>query len=510
MPGSTGERIISTLPMVLTGWLAILLVWAPLPFGSVTIFWSTLLRLGAFAALALALLVEDARRQRQPLLRIALAGCLVAILGLVQSVSLPDAIVGIVSPSHASQVETTRLLVADDGVDVQASLSVDPAASRRAALGWLAMVAAFLAAAVVGRRRSQRRVLYGAVVVTAVLQVFFGARGLFAASTQIWRVAVPGDPTRLRGSFVNPDHLALFLEIALVVTFAWGYRSLRRAAKERSPEWKVIGVAAPTICWLLLFVGIAFTGSRAGLIAAVLATLAQGLLLAAAFKSWRLAPVGVVAGTLGVAAVAWIGMQQGLGRLLATSAYEVAWNARPVLYQASLELWKLFPVLGTGLGTFAAAFPIVQPEEVAGLVWNHAHNDWLEMLVTTGILGLGLLLVGIWLLLDALRRLLLGSRSSDSRSAALAGLGAVIVVAFHEAVDFGLTMPANAFTLAVVLGASLGALRDYRAAGAAPLRAMTPGVKGRRSAERSSRREGRRSTSTSTSSGSPGRVTKTP
>ena len=35
-------------------------------------------------------------------------------------------------------------------------------------------------------------------------------------------------------------------------------------------------------------------------------------------------------------------------------------------------------------------------------------------------------------------------------------LGAVVAVSFHEALDFGLAMPANAFTLAVLLGAAVG------------------------------------------------------
>ena len=479
------------MPALLTGWLVLLLVWAPLPYASVTIRWATLLRLGAFAAFVLALAVEEAPRRRGPLLRIALLGCLVAALGLVQSMPLPDALVGVLSSSHAEQVEATRLLVAEEGVEVPMTLSVEPAASRAAALGWLSVMAAFLAAVVAGRRRQQRQVLFVTVAVAAALQIFFGAQRLFAESTQIWGADVPGDPGRLRGTFVNSDHLALYLGIALAVTFAWIYRAARRALWERSVEWRVIGVALPTICWLLLFVGLAFTGSRAGLLAAVLATLAQGLLLAAAVRNWRLAPLGLAAGTLGIAAVAWIGMQQGFGRLLATSSYEVAWNARPVIYQASAELWKMFPVFGTGLGTFVAAFPLVQPEGVAGLIWTHAHNDWLEVLVTTGVVGFALVVVAVLLLLVALGRALLGSRSSASRAAALAGLGAAIAVAFHEAVDFGLTMPANAFTLAVVLGASLSALRDYEPA---PARVMRPGVKRRRSTERSSSKAGSGST----------------
>jgi len=295
----------------------------------------------------------------------------------------------------------------------------------------------------------------------ATLQVFFGMQRVFAGATAMWGVEVPGDPSRLRGTFINADHLALYLEIALAVTFALAYRAVRRAKRERVLERKVIEVSVPILWWLLLFVGLAFTGSRAGLVAAGLATLAQGALLAGSLKSWRLAPAGLMAGILGLVVVAWIGLEQGLGRLLGTSSYEVVWNQRPVVYRATLELWKKFPLFGTGLGTFEQAFPIVQPEAVSGLVWGHAHNDWLEVLATGGVLGFAILLVGVFVLLGALRRVLLGSRSSSSRAIGLAGLGALVAVAFHEAVDFGLAMPANAFALAVVLGMAVGVSRQY-------------------------------------------------
>ena len=311
------------------------------------------------------------------------------------------------------------------------------------------------------RCRAQRKVLLGSFVGMAALQVFFGMQRMFAGATSMWGVEVPGDPSRLRGTFINADHLALYLEIALAVTFAWCYRAIRQAEHEKVPERKVIEVSLPVICWLLLFVGLAFTGSRAGLVAAVLATLAQGILLAGSLKAWRLAPAGLMAGILGLVVVAWIGLEQGLGRFLGTSSYEVAWSQRPMVYRATLELWKKFPIFGTGFGTFKQAFPMVQPEAVTGRVWGHAHNDWLEIPATGGVVGFLILLVGVFVLLEALRRVLLGSRSSNSRAAGLAALGAVVAVSFHEAIDFGLAMPANAFTLAVLLGAAVGVSRKY-------------------------------------------------
>ena len=76
------------------------------------------------------------------------------------------------------------------------------------------VAAVLLAAVVCGRFRPARRVLAASILAGALFQVLFGAKAWFARATAIWGVEVPGTPERLRGTFVNPDHLAVFLEIS--------------------------------------------------------------------------------------------------------------------------------------------------------------------------------------------------------------------------------------------------------------------------------------------------------
>jgi O-antigen ligase len=141
----------------------------------------------------------------------------------------------------------------------------------------------------------------------------------------------------------------------------------------------------------------------------------------------------------------------------------VSVGARLREYQAALGLWRLFPVSGTGLGTFRDAFPLVQPPDLRG-TWWHPHSDLLEVLVTGGLLGAALLVLGGW---SAARRLAAvhrqGGRSED-RAAALAALGALVSLGLHESWDFGLTMPGNAVTFAALLGAATLARTRERSA----------------------------------------------
>src|SRR6185436_11371062 len=112
-----------------------------------------------------------------------------------------------------------------------------------AALGWLAIAAAFLAAAVAGHGSRERRLCAGAVVVAGLFEVFYGAHHWFSRSPTLWGVDLHVPALRLRGTFVNPNHAALYLEMALAVVFAWGWWSLRRARAVAALERRIFLLA---------------------------------------------------------------------------------------------------------------------------------------------------------------------------------------------------------------------------------------------------------------------------
>jgi O-antigen ligase len=171
----------------------------------------------------------------------------------------------------------------------------------------------------------------------------------------------------------------------------------------------------------------------------------------------------VALGALGV--VAFVGVKEGLIRLLATSATDVSLGGRLEEYRTALGLWAHFPVTGAGLGTFRDGFPLVQTATLQG-TWWHPHCDFLEVLVTAGVVGAALLAVGLWAMVRRAARVLRAGSRSEDRAAGLAALGILVSVGIHEFLDFGLTMPANAATLAVLLGAVTAAkLRQASAQG---------------------------------------------
>ncbi len=437
--------------------LCLLLVWAPIPFGSVTYAARAGLQAGCAVALLLVLLT---RRGEDGLgtggRAVAVALLLVAGWGLLQALELPAALVRALSPEAAALRGAADTLAEAPPPPTRLALSLAPDLSRRNALWWAAVAAALFVAAAVGRRRPARRVLGLALLLAAGFEVLYGSHRWSSGASELWGVAMAGGPGRLRGTFINPDHLALFLELALVVAFGWFWWSLRRARAASSWERRLLLVGPALIVWLGFFAAIAFTGSRAGLLAAFGATVAQGAAAALRRRRWGLAPAGLGLALLGVGTVAAIGLQEGLGRWLATSPYELTWNSRHEAYAGTWELWQRFPWTGTGMATFRDAFPLVQAASIPG-GWWHAHNDWLEALATLGIPGALLLLGGLAAAVHRLFQVLAGENRSEDRAAALAGYGALAAAAVHSALDFGLTIPANALALAILVGAACGA-----------------------------------------------------
>jgi O-antigen ligase len=432
--------------------LAALMVWAPLAFASFPPWAESVLHIVAFLLLAVAAVAAADLRGLRAAAVPAAAIAAVAVLGALQSLSWPEGIVRALSPHHAA-------LAAGAGAPAGSAvpLSLAPAASARAALNWAAAAALLLAAALAGQTRAGRRWIAAGLGASALFQVLYGAEGLAARRSTIWGVEAGGAAERLRGTYVNPDHLALLLGMTLPVLLAWGWWALRRAREDAALERRVLLVAPPAVAWLTVFVGLAFTGSRGGLIAAAGAATLQAALLALRGRRARLGAIGFAVFAIGLATVAAVGLQQGLGRWLATSRYELTWNDRIGMARQTLALWGRFPLLGAGLGAYREAAPLLMPVELAKAGWlRHAHNDLLELPAVAGAVGFVAMIAGVAGLGAGLVRRFRGAVRSEDRCAALAALGALAAVAVHSAFDFGITMPANAAVFAVVCGAALG------------------------------------------------------
>lgn len=426
---------------------------APLPSGSVTPPAEMAFRLTAFGLFVLAMATgADRARLLRGLPVVAFAG--LALLGLVQSCSWPAAAAGTVSPEHVRLAREAGKLV-DASPPSFVALSLEARSSRSAALSWLAGAALLVVILVAAERRSRRRWLGAALITAALVQVLLGLLRLYGDSAGELGAVLLRPEGRLRGTYANPNHLSLFFEIVMAPVFAWTWLELSRLGPR--PLRGYARALVPALVWLALLAGVVLTGSRAGLMAAVLGAAVQVVAVPFAGRGRRSWLAAALVFVLSLAFLAAIGSGVEIRRYATVSVFEDNLRSRMLVVPPALELWRRFPATGTGLGTFEDAFPMVATRELEPVLWNRAHNDPLELLVTGGAVGFALGLLALIALLPPIWQGLRHGDGSEERAAGLAALGAVAAVGLHELFDFGLVIPANALALLLVLGSAVAA-----------------------------------------------------
>ena len=116
------------------------------------------------------------------------------------------------------------------------------------------------------------------------------------------------------------------------------------------------------------------------------------------------------------------------------------------LWQDALRLVPDFPILGAGLNAFGTAFSRYQT------IWRgswvgEAHNEYLQVLVDTGVLGVVLAVPFLGLLL---RNALRAARRGRPLDAGF--LAALLGSALHNLVEFNWQIPANALAFVAIAG----------------------------------------------------------
>jgi putative inorganic carbon (hco3(-)) transporter len=118
-------------------------------------------------------------------------------------------------------------------------------------------------------------------------------------------------------------------------------------------------------------------------------------------------------------------------------------------WKGTWELFKEFPVFGSGFGAFKNG--ITRHLEYSGQMrWEQAHNDYLEYLAAGGLVGLGL---GIWFLFAVIRRAVENLRIDRRgvRMLRFAAITGIVGIAVHSIVDFGLHTMVNSMVLMTLL-----------------------------------------------------------
>ncbi|HUR81040.1 MAG TPA: O-antigen ligase family protein [Thermoanaerobaculia bacterium] len=464
---------------ILFVWLA----WLPLPFGSVVEsarlpLIAVPLALCVVAALVRLYATRDRTNTAQPTAAwwIWGTGALVFLaIGALQLIPLPPALLRALSPdAHAIWRSATRVAsLAGESTRSSWPLTVDPRATSAELLRLGAIFAAFTTSALLVRSHVRRRTLATVLCAGAVFQAMYGLRQAALQQYEVWGWKNLLVFHRITGTFVNPNHfahyIAVILPMALFVLAALWHTSgtpehpmPARIAALIERHVLLAGFALLTV--IACVAGMLLAQSRGALLA-----LAAGLIAVAALlpgrRVMRIA-FASAAGLLLIGALAlFLGPERTVARFTPGTMEEQAGGRRDTI-AAALRLWRRFPLLGSGHGTFASVVSMEQREDVARL-YNHAHNDYAEIAATSGTIGIfaGLsVLLGGW---AALVRSTFGAPAREltwmRRAFQAAALASITIAIVHAMFDFNFFIPANPSTLAAIAGAAVASVdRDKR------------------------------------------------
>ena len=235
------------------------------------------------------------------------------------------------------------------------------------------------------------------------------------------------------GPYANRNHFAGFAE--MVIPIALVPLVLGRVRRER--------LFLVAIFALVPIVALILTASRGGIVSfAVQMVILFLLLLIRRVRSKYVIAGGLVV-VSAVIAVSWIGVSQVLIRFAGIQNLEVSAGKRTAMGRDTFRIFLDHPMIGTGLGTLEMIYPPYD-SVYDGKIVNHAHNDYLEGLAETGLLG-GLCC--LWFLGALLLNALKGMAALDGSIGSalnLSGLVACCGILVHSLVDFNLHIPANA------------------------------------------------------------------
>ncbi|MGO9449532.1 MAG: O-antigen ligase family protein [Candidatus Binataceae bacterium] len=377
-------------------------------------------------------------------------------------------------------------------------ISMSPSLGRTALLKACSYGALFLLVLGCARSEPNRGHRFVRTMAIAVLAIGLLIAALGLVNRALWNgkvlwILTPRDwgagglvDMRASGPFVNPDDFANYLALILPLALAGALYNVPLKFDRSLTGFRILSATAAFVIASAILLSL----SRAGWIAAATGVFTFFLLVSGPWPTQRdagkrgsesdqprsrvsrvLRPLLLGGGMLAVLlffAVIIVGpmMAGGVTARVDTTSHDASVAARFMVWRDSLGIIRDFPIFGVGLGGWPVIFPRYQSGPWFPLVYRQAHNDYVQLIAETGLLGLALV---IWILVPVCKRLWVARRGLAPEDWPLfaALVSALPAMAVHEFFDFCFHIPANAilFTLLVALAVRASSQREAPEAG---------------------------------------------
>jgi O-antigen ligase len=344
------------------------------------------------------------------------------------------------------------------GVNAVNAISADPFESWIFALRLLTLVVAAALAVGFTRNSSRLRILVGAIIFDALAASIFGIARVTLQHGDGFLLA------SLRGGggfaqFINKNHFAFLVEPAIGLLLAMTL--LERHAGHR----RLLYISALILLWAALVM----SQTRGGLIAVSFQMIVAAVFFLysrrrsaeetrspATVRTIVLAAVALAGALLIVAStVMWLGGDQ-LSTGIQTASTEIKSDdveqlgaRRRDIWRATLRMARTHPVFGAGLGGYWAEIPVYH--NASGVLTpQQAHNDYLELFASGGIIAVALFL---WFAVAFFRvsQNALHRFTELQRVFAVGAIIGIAGIAVHSMIEFGLHITSNAVIFVMLL-----------------------------------------------------------
>lgn len=334
---------------------------------------------------------------------------------------------------------------------LSAGLSFDPQATRVSLVQLAGLLVYFAATLAFVDSPRRLKLLARLVVIFGFLLAIYGLMQHFINPRTIFWVREPKQAEPF-GPYVNRHHFAGYMELVLAMPL--GLMFAGAVARERMLLYAFASA--------MMAISLVMTNSRGGLISMVceilflaavssLARRHEGEELSGA-ERLRAAAVRIGLGFAMVltvfVGVLYFGGEGALSRMLGTVNSADPTTGRAHFWSGALQIIRDHPWLGTGLGSFGAAYTRYDTGNGTYRL-EQAHNDYLQIFSDAGVVGglLGLVFV-VLLFRTALKRM--QSLDRFRRGVVLGALAGCAGVLVHSFFDFTLHTTANALMFLVL------------------------------------------------------------
>ncbi len=438
--------------------LLVLLVWLPIPLGSNRPWSWGLMEVVVFSIIILWLigqmLVPKALspaviKARIPLLLFSLW----VIFNFLQAFPVSSSLLQALSPAGYDLKDYTLGVLLNEG----RYLSNDPGATLVAAFKAAAYVGLFFLVLQLIHSRSRLKTLAWLLFFVGLFEALYGLMAFVAPYLILFWNPSPGS---LSGTYINRNHFAGLMEMTIPIGL--GLMFYRMHAPQIHVNWKSRLRSIAQSCLarrnlivlsvIIMFGALFLSTSRGGALAMVVSLLVIILFVRIVSGSEapevRLLPWIAL---LIIAAIGWFGAA-GLVDKLANGTLD---TNRILVWQSGYQIFADYPITGAGGGTFQWMNPLYRSAEMGRGYNDHAHNDYVEVLSESGLVGFALLAGALLLVFVSNLRAYLKRRDRFFRAMLFAASTAVTAQLLHAFVDFNFQIPANMAYFFVLLAIGL-------------------------------------------------------